>query len=184
VILLGVKIDVDTDTPLAAQTSEVAPIGSFSFTIDGRSAAGNCIANAEAGADIETITMTLKDASGTCLDASFEIAAGSSGNSATQTSDCSSPAVPLPCINEDQVITVNSLGSGLKTLEIIGHKAGSIQCYDRVSNFIVPGAMLVAELGAQPLTLEDSAACNPNFNIIDAGPRCWLARGGIIDAAL
>ncbi len=184
VLLLGLQIDVDTDTPLAAQAFEVSPVGGFSFSIDGRSAGGNCVLDSEGGAGIESLTMALKNTGGTCLDASFEVAAGSRGTAASYTHDCSSPAVPLPCIDEDQVITVTSLSSGPTTLEIAGNKAGPTRCYDRVSNFIVPGAMLVTELGAQPLLLENSAACDPNFDVIDAGiPDAGVPDAGLPDAA-
>lgn len=183
VVITDVEIAVGTDTPLPAQNFVVSPIGGFSFTVDARATAGNCVADSADGAGIVALEFSLSDGSNACVAATFDVAAGSAGSAATYTSDCTTPPAPLPCIDEDQLVTVNPIASGLVTMQITGQKAGPIDCYDRVSVFDVAGAMLVAELGSLPLTLEYSLACDPNFIPIDAGMLPDASADASVDAA-
>jgi hypothetical protein len=138
--------------------------------VNGGALAGNCLPNSSDGAEIVGLEFSLKDGSDTCVPATFDVAAGASGVAGTYTSDCTTPPAPLACIDADQVVTVNPIRSGPMTLTVVGQKTGPINCYSRVSMFVIPGATLVNELGSLLLTLEYSLACDPDFIEIDAGP--------------
>jgi hypothetical protein len=155
---------------LPAQTFVVAPVGGFTFLLNGNAAAGNCETVALGGAGIVGFEFAVEDASNTCVAATFDVAAGATGTATSYTSDCTTPPAPLGCINADQLVTVNPIKSGPLELTVTGQKDGPIKCYDRVSSFSLAGAMLVTELGSLPLVLEYSLDCDPNFMPIDAGP--------------
>mgnify|MGYP001549453163 CR=1 FL=1 len=165
--VFGVKIEADTDTPVAAQTFIIEPVGSLSFQVDSGATAGNCAAVDAGGGGIVDLEFGLKDKNNACVAAEFDVAAGS-GAATTYTSNCTTPAY-LPCIGNDQVITVDPLASGPWTLEVTGRKEGSIACYSSVSSTSVAGAKLATELGTRSLILEYSAQCDPDYIAPDGG---------------
>jgi hypothetical protein len=178
--LTGIEITANADTPLPAQEFVVSPTGGFTFTVNGGATGGNCAPDSNNGGDgagIIGLEFSLKDSSDTCVPTTFSIAAGAGGVAGTYTTDCITPPAPHACIDADQVVTVDPTRSGAKTLTINGQKddpnddpdLGPIDCYDRVSMFVIPGAMLVRDLGSLLLSLEYSLACDPDFIEIDAG---------------
>ncbi len=169
VVVRDIAIAVNADAPLPAQTFVVSPIGAFSFLVDGQATAGNCLpVDPDTGAGIIGLEFSLNGESDTCVPATFDVAAGASGTAGTFSSVCPATPAVLPCIDADQLVTVNPIASGPLELTITGQKtslliAETIDCYTRLSSFTVAGAMLLNELGLLPLTLEDSEACDPNF---------------------
>lgn len=172
--ITGIEITANADSPLPAQEFAIEAVGSFSFVVDAGAAGGNCAANAADGAGLVGLSFALTDGTGTCVPAAFVIADGSEAGG-TYTSDCTTPPAPFPCIGSDQTVTVSDFASGPLSLEIIGQKDGPIDCYGRITNFDLPGANLLKDLGALLLSLEFSPECDPNFTFPD---------GGIIDAGL
>lgn len=163
---IGIELVPNLETEVPAQDFVVAPSGAFQFTVDG-AAASNCDAESAGGAGMVGLTLTLQDESQSCVPAIYDVAAGSGGVAGSYPGDCSTP-VQLPCIDKDQQVSVNPAQSGAMSLSIVGQKLGPVDCYQRVTKFDVPGAMLETELGTLRLSLAYSLACDPNFISIDA----------------
>ncbi len=164
-----IEIVVDGVTPLPDQSFVIAPTGGFSFMVDAQATAGNCETVDNSGAGIVGFEFALKDETDACVAATFDVAAGASGAAGSYTSVCPTPGAAHACIDADQLVTVNPIESGPLVLTVTGHKDGPIDCYDRVSNFTVAGAMLQTELGTLATSLLYSAECDPNFIMVDAG---------------
>lgn len=177
----GFEIVANQDSALPEQVFSVEPVGNFTFTVDAGTTAGNCADDGAGGAGIVGLEFSLKDASGVCVPADFVIAEGSESGG-TYSTDCASAPTPFPCIGADQVVSVSDYRSGVYSLEISGQKAGPVDCFERVSNFTLPGANLLKDLGALLLNLEYSPACDPNFSFPDGGP--GGIDGGLPDAGL
>lgn len=149
------------------QTFVVAPTGGFTFMADAQATAGNCDLTLD-GAGILSLAFDLKDETNTCVPATYDVAAGTSGTATSYTNDCNAPPAFRGCLNADQLVTVNPIGSGPLVLTITGKKEGlfdegPLDCYSRVSSFSVAGAMHVTDLGALPLALEYTLGCDANF---------------------
>ncbi len=164
----GFEIVARQETALPAQEFAIEPVGNFNFFVDTGATAGNCAAVEADGGGIVGLEFTLKDNSGSCVEAEFVIAEGSESGG-TYVSNCATPPAPFTCIGSDQQVSVAGFRSGALSLEITGQKAGPIDCYDRVSNFELPGANLLKELGVLLLNLEYSEACDPDFSLPDGG---------------
>ena len=173
-----IEIVSSQDTPLGAQAFSVAPAGTLSFTVDGGEAGANCASNDDGGAGIIGMRFEVRDSTGNCVPATFDIADGVQAGG-TFVNDCGGAPTPFGCIEKDQLVTVENLPSGSLTLESIGQKDGPIDCYSRLSSLTLAGGNLLTELGALILNLENSADCDPDFIFPDAGP----ADAGLPDAA-
>lgn len=161
----GFEIKANTDTPLPTQAFEVAPAGTYTFSVS--SGANNCMALIDGGAGMVGFDFVAKTSGGVCLETDFVVADGSE-TGGTYPSSCSGAATTFPCIGGDQLITVG-LPSGAWALEITGQKEGPLDCYSRVANFNVPGGGLSTTGGLLQLNLEYSEACDPNYVPPDAG---------------
>ncbi len=161
----NVEIKQAADTPLSAVDFTVVAKGGISFTIDTASSGDNCDTSGS-GAGITAASIELRDASGACVPATFEVAAGAATSASTYTTTC--PATGQhACIENDQAITVTGIDSGTHSLTITGFKDAT-PCYGRNPQFDVPGNNLSADLPTQQLDLRFVPACDPNAP--DAGP--------------
>ncbi|MCP4447126.1 MAG: hypothetical protein GY811_17530, partial [Myxococcales bacterium] len=156
------EIVANEESALPVQEFAVEAVGNFNFFVDAGATGGNCAATGVDGAGLVGLALGLKDGAGACVAADFVIAAGTEAGG-TYSSDCITPPAPFPCIGADQEVSVSNFASGALSLEIVGQKAGPRDCYNRVSNFTLPGANLVKELGSLLLNLELSAECDPDF---------------------
>jgi len=164
----GFEILARQESALPAQEFAIEPIGDFNFFVDTGATAGNCAATEADGGGIVGLSFSLENSSGACVEAEFVIADGSESGG-TYTSNCTTPPAPFGCIGSDQQVSVTGTRSGALKLEVVGEKAGPIDCYDRVSNFDLPGAGLLKELGVLLLSLEYSVECDPDFSLPDGG---------------
>ncbi len=177
IIVRNVEIVSGQNVELSAQEFIVAPDGIFSFFVDGNAAAGNCDLEASGGAEIAGLQMELRDVARNCVPTEFVVSPGSQAGG-TFVNDCSGQVAAMPCIGEEQQITVTTR-SGEYQLVILADKPGPIPCYEKVSGFTLAGAGLTTELGTLGLNLEFSEECDPNFTFPDGG----LADAGV-DASI
>ncbi len=164
----GFEIVANQESALPAQEFEVEAVGNFNFFVDAGTTGGNCAALAADGAGIIGLAFSLQDGSGSCIAADFVIADGSE-TGGTYSTDCTAAPAPFPCIGADQEVSVSNAPSGTRRLVITGQKEGPVDCYEKVSNFSLPGANLVKGLGTLLLGLRFSSECDPNFSQPDAG---------------
>lgn len=177
----GFEILARETTAMPTQEFEIEPIGDFKFFVDSGASSGNCAATESNGGGLVGLSFELTNGSGACVEADFVIADGSESGG-TYSSNCTTPAAPFACIGSDQEVSVIGARSGALSLSIIGQKAGPVDCYDRISNFDLPGANLLKELGVLLLNLEYSLECDPDFSLPDGG--MGVADAGVADAAL
>ncbi len=148
------------DTALGAAAFEVLAEGGFTFNISA-GGQGNCTSPAQGGAGITTMQIELSDAGGTCVPVTFDIAAGATQAASTYTTSCA-PAAAVPCIAQDQTISVApTLPTGSYRMTITGF-IDADACWTRQPQFQVPAGGVVQSLPQQNLTLNAAiAACNP-----------------------
>jgi hypothetical protein len=138
---------------------DVDPTGGLKLRITTSAAGGNCAPTAQGGAGITAIRLELRDASGTCVPASFAVAAGAANPAGTYASDCSGST--YGCIAADQDVSVGGLRTGSYSLLMIG-SVGAAACWRRQPNTVVPAAGRVTELPAQQLALQPGVpGCPP-----------------------
>ncbi len=168
VLMDGIEIKLNEETVLPAQEFSIEPVGDFHFVVDTGATAGNCAPTGADGGGLTGLGFALKNSAGACVPTEFVIADGSEPGG-TYTNDCIAASAAFPCIGSDQQVSVVGATSGALSLQITGQKEGPIDCYDRVSNFDLPGAGLVKDLGSLLLSLEYSVACDPDFMLPDGG---------------
>jgi hypothetical protein len=178
IVSSGVEITRDQTTDLAPVTFEVPTTGGFSFLLDTPPLGSNCD---EAEGDLTEITFELRDATDTCVPATFEIAAGAASSAGTYQADCTGAG--FGCIDNDQMITVIDVDSGPHGLVMRGAKGGVADCYSRNAQIIIPGNDLVRNLPAQQLMLASTPACDPLAPDAGVMPDAGVTDAGL-DAAL
>lgn len=148
IVLDDIEIEVGLDTDLGAQAFTVAPTGSLVFTAAAAgAAAGNCADEGSGGAGIVGFRFNLFNGAGDCVETTFTIAGG------TFASDCNN-AVPFPCIDADQQVSVSPTSSGVRSLDITADIAGDLPCRKSVTNYAQPGNDLEVDLGAVELEID------------------------------
>ena len=141
------------DTPLGAVDFMVDAHGGIAIKLAASGASANCTAG---GANIDATTLRLEDGAGTCIPATFTIAAGATKPAGTYTSDCNSlPAGP--CIEKDQTITATGLRSGSVKLVVTGDVAGKT-CWNGLLPLTVPAMQTTKDYGTG-LLIHDDATC-------------------------
>ncbi len=167
----GIEIKLNEETALPAQEFSIEPIGDFHFVVDTGATAGNCAPTDSDGGGLIGLAFALKNSADVCVPTEFVIADGSEPGG-TYTNDCVTVPAAFPCIGSDQQVSVAGATSGALSLQITGQKGpveAPVDCYDRVSNFDLPGAGLVKDLGSLLLALEYSIECDPDFMFPDGG---------------
>ncbi len=129
---------------------DVDPTGGLSFRITTNGTIGNCTPAAQNGAGITAMRLELRDRTGTCVPATFTIAAGASQPAGTYAADCVGNT--YACIATDQDVTVTGLRSGPYSMVMTG-SVGAAACWRRQPNAVVPAAGRVSMLPAQELQL-------------------------------
>lgn len=129
---------------------DVDPTGGLSFKITTPSAGGNCAPVAQNGAGITAMRLELRNSAGTCLPATFMIAAGASNPAGTYASDCAGNT--YACIAADQDVTVSGLRAGSYSMIMTG-SVGGAACWRRQPNATVPAAGRISTLPPQQLIL-------------------------------
>ncbi len=130
---MHVEAKSSQDTPLGALDFMVVAQGGLKMTLATQDTSSNCAAG---GAGIEDMTVQLASASGTCIPATFMVAAGAQNPASVYVSDCNT--LPLgPCIEKDQEITVTGLRSGQVKLVVDGDIGGKA-CWSGVNFVTVP----------------------------------------------
>ena len=130
---------------------DVDPTGGLTFRITTPPAGGNCAPTGSGGAGITAQRIELRNSTGACVPALFEIGAGAMNPAATYASDCSGSTTA--CIAADQDVTVTGLRSGSYSMVMIG-SVGGAACWRRQPNATVPAAGRTATLPAQQLALQ------------------------------
>lgn len=148
-----VEIKTGEETALGTLTFEVAPRGSFDFEVGTMEIGPNCDPVADGGAGLGNLLIELVDTSGECIPATMEIGAGASRPADTYNSDCT--GLIYGCIEKDQTVTLTGVRSGELGLRMSGTRDNG-GCYERTSQFTVPGNDLQVSLPTQTLrTLVD-----------------------------
>lgn len=129
---------------------DVDPTGGLRFRITTPSAGGNCAPVGSNGAGITAMRLELRNSAGTCVPATFTIAAGASEPAGTYASDCVGNT--YGCIAADQDVTVSGLRAGTYSMVMTG-SVGAAACWRRQPNATVPAAGRIAALPAQQLIL-------------------------------
>jgi hypothetical protein len=133
------------DTAAGDAHFEVQAIGGFSFQMVA-GAGGNCAG----GVDAVSLALALLD--GTCVPATFDIAAGASNPADTYTTSCTTPAPYPGCIESDQLVTAQpTIATGSYRLHIDADVGGST-CWSRTPQFDVPANAQIKALPDQILT--------------------------------
>lgn len=151
--VMHVVVESGKDTALGNIDFTVDAHGGLKMTLVAQGATSNCGAG---GAGIDNTTLQLQTASGTCIPATFMIAAGAGTQASTYVSDCNT----LPahaCIEKDQQITVTGLPSGQLKLLVVGDVGGRA-CWSGVDFLTVPAMQQVKDYGAVPIGY-DNAVC-------------------------
>jgi len=145
------------DTPLGAIAFEVDATGGLKFRI-GTGTAANCT---PAGAGMTATTLELRDPAGTCVPATFAIAAGASAPAATYASTCAGAAPVGPCIEADQDVTATGLASGRHQLVLEG-RIGAAPCWKRNASIRIPAGGAELAAGTVAMVYDDAqAGCPP-----------------------
>lgn len=131
-------------------TFDVDPTGGLKFRIT-TATQGNCTAVASGGAGITAMKLELRDATNTCVPATFEVAASASFPAGSYRSDCA--GATYACISGDQDVTVTGLRTGTYSMIMTGD-VGDATCWRRQPNATVPAAGLVSTLPGQQLALQ------------------------------
>ena len=148
-----VDVPAGGDAPIGAVAFEVEPVGGFTLRVSA-GGQGNCTTADMGGAGITAMAFVLEDATGTCVEATFDIAAGATQPASTYTTSCTTPA-PHACIAQDQPITVApTLPSGAYELAITGTIADA-PCWTGLAQIMVPAAGASRDLGTRNLFLND-----------------------------
>lgn len=178
VVINDVVVEPGRDTNLGEFVFEVPAIGNLQFTIDSDSLGLNCDP-APGGGGISSVVFELRDAANQCT-GTFDIAAGATQPAGTYASDCSTA---YGCIENDQPITVSNIPSGSYRLIIRADKGG-LPCYERTSQFEVPGNNLTEDLMTQFL-IADSNIIGCTAGGVDAGvPDAGVSDAAVSDAAV
>ncbi len=140
----------------ASTEFSVVPRGGFAFTLDALAGAGNCASVDQEGAGINQVQLEFLDNNSPagCLPATFSI------DGQTYETTCNGEVFD-GCIENDTVVTVTDVASGVRRLAVTGLRAGELACYRSSSLFSVPGSNLSAEVGVIPLALQPVAGCAP-----------------------
>lgn len=141
---------VTATSPLAF---DVEPTGTLAFRITTPPTGGNCAPAASMGAGITTTTLELRDAAGTCVPTTFQIAAGAANPAGTYASDCTGTPYPA-CIAADQDVTAEGVQSGQHSMLVTGSIAGA-PCWSRNDAFSVRAGGLTTTLNPQLLMYDD-----------------------------
>jgi hypothetical protein len=174
----GVEITQDQTTDLGSIGFEVPTTGGFSFLLDTPPLGSNCD---QAEGDLTEVIFELRDATDTCVPATFEIAAGAASSAGTYQADCTGAG--FGCIDNDQMITAIGVDSGPHGLVMRGAKGGVPDCYRRDAQIIIPGNDLVRNLPAQQLMLASTPECDPLAPDAGVVPDAGVTDAGL-DAAL
>lgn len=130
---------------------DVDPVGGLKFRITTPATGGNCAPTGQSGAGITAMRLELRNAAGTCVPATFTIAAGAADPAGTYASNCAGNT--YACIAADQDVSLAGLRSGSYSMVMIG-SVGAAACWRRQPNAVVPAAGLVSTLPAQQLALQ------------------------------
>jgi hypothetical protein len=151
----NVVVTTGQDTPAGDAHFEVQAVGGFAFRMFA-GPSGNCT-----GAGVTAVSLALETLGGTCVPATFDIAAGASNPAGTYTTDCAAPA-PFACIENDQDVTAQpTITTGSYRLHIDADVGGTT-CWSRAPQFDVPANAQIKQLPLQNLTHDDvTPACNP-----------------------
>src|SRR5262249_15022499 len=125
-------------TQLVPVSFPVDATGGLVLAVSAGKPGGNCAPPAQMGAGINTMTLSLTHADGTCAPVTFDIAADAMGPASTYVVDCLAPPV-APCIEGDQKITVGGVASGSYRMHVTG-KVGGADCYLNGDSLQVPAA--------------------------------------------
>lgn len=148
----NVNIRKNETTSLGTVSLVVAPRGNVEFFLDAAGAGGNCEAEPD-GAGITQISLELRDRAGACVPATFEIGAGATRPAGTYVTDCA--GARFDCVENDQLVRAVGVRSGQQSLRIRGLR-GEQECYQRNSQFNVPGGDLTTNLESLALALDVS----------------------------
>jgi hypothetical protein len=132
----GVAITAGGTTQLSPLTFPVDATGGLALAVSAGKPGGNCAPAAQMGAGIDTMTLALTHADGTCAPVTFDIAADATRPPSTYTVNCAAPPV-VPCIESDQKITVGGLASGSYRMHVTGRVGGG-NCYLNGDSLQVP----------------------------------------------
>ncbi|HTJ47380.1 MAG TPA: hypothetical protein VL463_35015 [Kofleriaceae bacterium] len=148
---MHVDVASGQDTPLGAVDFMVLARGGIAIKLAANGQSANCTAG---GANIDAMTLQLQDSQGTCIPATFMIAAGANNGASTYTSDCNSlPAGP--CIEKDQTITATGLKSGAVQLVSTGDVGGK-DCWKGSNSLNVPANDATKDFGTGLLIHQDA----------------------------
>jgi len=150
---MHVETKSQEDTALGAVDFVVDPTGGVTFELAADAVSANCTAG---GANIESMTLEIHDATDTCVPTTFDIAAGANQPASTYVSDCQT-TTPAPCIEQDQVITASGLRSGSAKIAATG-LVGGAACWSGLHLITVPANQVVRDYGALSL-LHDDVTC-------------------------
>jgi hypothetical protein len=152
-----VDVAPDADTPLGNAAFEVDAEGGFAFQVVA-GGTGNCTPAGSGGAGIDAMQFELEDQLGTCVEATFQIAAGASLPASEYTTSCTAPA-PHVCVAQDQEISVApTMPSGQYTMQITGF-IGGLACWSRNPLFNIPAGGNVTQLPDQNLNQTGTVGC-------------------------
>lgn len=154
---MHVQVDFGKDTPLGNVDFQVDAHGGLAMTLLAQGASSNCGAG---GAGIDTMTLQLQTAAGTCIPATFDIAAGAGTQAQTYVSNCTTLPQSV-CIERDQHITVTGLPSGQVKLVVVGDVGGKA-CWSGVDFLTVPAMQQVKDYGAVPIGYDNNVCPRPD----------------------
>jgi hypothetical protein len=132
----GVVISAGVTTQLFPVTFPVDATGGLALAVSAGKVGGNCAPVAQMGAGIDTMTLSLTHADGTCAPVTFDIAADGARPPSTYTVNCAAPPI-TQCIESDQKITVGGLASGSYRIHVTG-KIGGGDCYLNGDSLQIP----------------------------------------------
>ena len=134
----GVVISAGGTTQLFPVTFPVDATGGLAAAVSAGKPGGNCAPAAQMGAGIDTMTLSLTHADGTCAPVTFDIAGDATRPPSTYTVNCIAPPI-TQCIESDQKITVGGLASGSYRIDVTG-KVGAGNCYLNSDSLQIPAA--------------------------------------------
>jgi len=132
----GVVIAAGVTTQLFPVTFPVDATGGLALAVTAGKSGGNCGPVAQMGAGINTMTLTLTHADGTCAPVTFDIAADSMRPPSQYVVDCLAPPL-VTCIESDQKISVGGIASGSYRMNVVG-RVGNANCYLNSDSLQVP----------------------------------------------
>jgi hypothetical protein len=159
----GIIATATKQTGLVVASAGASVVPKATFTLDATGALdlvfaaiepGGNGSNCEGGAGIDTMTITLEDASDACTPVTFDVSAGATGTAGTYQVDCAAP-VTIGCLENDQRLSVSGVDSGSHQIHVRGATVNPDCTWTNDDIFAVPpiGATLMRTLNlAKPVT--------------------------------